>query len=651
MSLDNSGVQLDRVERIDRSDVSHVLVAINVKGALSSIQYRAYQERLADQSVLDWIVQRLFESIPKGACLVCVCETNRERERLLRSYTRSAPLDVVASHDGGGRDRYKALMQLYSAHTLVVCGFSHALAPEWFVRGLVSLHRSAGSRLTILRGEMFTDPLSIVDVSAIESPVEGAALDSQHRTRATASGDRQIQAAGRSHLKTTTCLCVEAANYLQTTTEELPERIAIRSSRDVEILREALRTVHDMNDSGGTTLMQAWKGAVVMRRRRLLDRRPGTVRKRCVGKRPVRVLYASNSSGFTGAQQSLCHLIGAIDRERYQPTALISYSGAFHDQLKVRDVPVICPERSIGDSDIENVILSRDILARCSPDLIHANHSIGMPLTAAAIAAGIPLIQHVRVATPIDLRPQLHAATAIIAVSDFVRRRVAELDIDAGRIEVIWNGVDVQRYIDTGSANRRRARQELNIGDTDFIVTMIARFVPSKRHDTALHAVCRLRDRTNRGHLILVGEECNRKYVSQIKATITNLGISSHVTIIDFVSDIRPILHASDVIVLPSEDEPLGRAALEGMVVGRPVVVSDSGGTKEIIQNEQTGYIVACGDSSELASRLTELAVDPSKAARLGAAAALWSRTALAAERCAERTMEVYDRAVGRRMN
>jgi glycosyltransferase involved in cell wall biosynthesis len=101
--------------------------------------------------------------------------------------------------------------------------------------------------------------------------------------------------------------------------------------------------------------------------------------------------------------------------------------------------------------------------------------------------------------------------------------------------------------------------------------------------------------------------------------------------------------------VVPSVwHEPMGQVAVEAMLAGRAVVVSDVGGLRDIVEQGVSGLRVPPGDPAALAAALDELVGDPARAAAMGAAgrarAARYQASAVA-----PRVIEVFDEVIARR--
>jgi glycosyltransferase involved in cell wall biosynthesis len=80
-------------------------------------------------------------------------------------------------------------------------------------------------------------------------------------------------------------------------------------------------------------------------------------------------------------------------------------------------------------------------------------------------------------------------------------------------------------------------------------------------------------------------------------------------------------MQATDVIVLPSENEPFGITVIEAMAMGKPVVAGDSGGPREIVTSGVDGVLVPHDNANAVARAILEYLRQPSFAAEVGAAA------------------------------
>jgi len=114
------------------------------------------------------------------------------------------------------------------------------------------------------------------------------------------------------------------------------------------------------------------------------------------------------------------------------------------------------------------------------------------------------------------------------------------------------------------------------------------------------------------------------------------------VRIVPFVDDIRTLHGAADVLVLCSDREALGRCIVEAMCMAKAVVVSDSGGSHEIVSHEETGLVFPGGAARALTDCLIRLRQEPDLRAALGERARRYAREHLDAQLTADRVTQIY---------
>jgi glycosyltransferase involved in cell wall biosynthesis len=150
---------------------------------------------------------------------------------------------------------------------------------------------------------------------------------------------------------------------------------------------------------------------------------------------------------------------------------------------------------------------------------------------------------------------------------------------------------------------------------------MIARLSASKRHDLLIDAAANAIKSVRSLLLVFVGSYGDLLLRRQIGNHASLRGLGEKIIWLPFQEDIRKIEAAADVLVLCSENEPLGTCILEAMSLEKPVVVSDSGGICEVVEDGISGIVVPSGNQEALARALINLAKHPEWATALGLAA------------------------------
>ena len=434
--------------------------------------------------------------------------------------------------------------------------------------------------------------------------------------------------------------------------EGLPNFVRIATPQDVEVLREI--TFRNSSNGFECPLGKLLEWKEIRQQLRDEQRQQFRVKTRTLtrpGKSASsestsrkRILFISGPSVYTGGAASLCELAAHIDRRRFDLSALVALRGYFVSRLEQLKVNVVCPEHDFMADGVDNFLYALITLQDLAPDIIHLNDAVGMPVVYAATTLGIPVIQHLRI-VDFDARlvDQASAADLVIAISNFVKREAIKYEIASEKIRVIFIGVDPDRY-HPDSINKIEMRRKYMLPLSSKIILMTARFTRIKRHDVILRAAQILLSRGEPFHLVLNGElyGASEDY-DRTRAEVERSGLSNHVTFLGFVEDIRELYAASDVLVLCSDREAFGRCVLEAMSMGLPVIVTNSGGAHEIVEDGKTGFVIRSGDAEALADRLIRV-LDGSSVVRVmsNAARELVINSTLNARNSARLTMQTY---------
>jgi phosphatidylinositol alpha-1,6-mannosyltransferase len=217
---------------------------------------------------------------------------------------------------------------------------------------------------------------------------------------------------------------------------------------------------------------------------------------------------------------------------------------------------------------------------------------------------------------------RVHAgASAIIANSRNTKRLLEESGVEGSKIQVVYPGVDTDRFAPTVSGVR--LRQKFTIGDGPLLLS-VGRLQRRKGHDLAIAAVARLARTWPALRYLIVGNGDERGRLEDLSRS---LGVTRHVVFAGEVpaDDLPAYYAACDVFVMPNrvdgvDIEGFGIVFLEAASTGRPAIGGASGGVPEAVVDGQTGLLVGGTDSDELAAAIGRLISAPALARRLGEA-------------------------------
>jgi len=190
----------------------------------------------------------------------------------------------------------------------------------------------------------------------------------------------------------------------------------------------------------------------------------------------------------------------------------------------------------------------------------------------------------------------------VIAVSDWLKKETQRIFGASKEIQVVPNFVDVARF----RPREGRASPLLCVCAEAPIVMHVSNFRPVKRLADTVRAFA---DATtgSKAQLVLVGDGPER---AAAEALVAELHLGERVQFLGLVDDVSDLLPFADVLVVSSESESFGLAALEAHACGVPVVGYDSGGMREVVEDDKSGFLVRFGDVPALAARLRALLSD-----------------------------------------
>lgn len=192
-------------------------------------------------------------------------------------------------------------------------------------------------------------------------------------------------------------------------------------------------------------------------------------------------------------------------------------------------------------------------------------------------------------------------ASAIIAVSDALKRRMVDIGIAAEKITVLRNGVDSDMFAPMDQAETRS-----ELGLTRPTMVAVGNVLASKGQGIAIRALKILEDT----ELLIVG---SGSHEGSFRALAQKLGVADRVRFVGRVKqgDLPRYFSAADVSLLASQREGWPNVLLESMACGTPVVATNVGGVPEIITKPETGRIMTDRTPQALADAVRSLRADP----------------------------------------
>ena len=248
-------------------------------------------------------------------------------------------------------------------------------------------------------------------------------------------------------------------------------------------------------------------------------------------------------------------------------------------------------------------------------------------------------------------------ADAVVGNSAYTAESVRALAPGA-RLAVVHNGIDAAR-LDPALIDRGAARAALGVAGTRRpLLGVVAQLTPWKGQDTAVEALRLLRGQGLDAHLLLIGEAKfvaratrfdNEAFVRRLRERIAATGLEDRVSWLGHREDVPQLIRALDVLLVPSWEEPFGRAVIEAMALEVPVVATAVGGPRELLDDGREGYLVAPRDPDAWAHAIRAILERGDGGAAMGAAGRRRVLGAFTTQHMVAATLAVYADALAAR--
>lgn len=240
---------------------------------------------------------------------------------------------------------------------------------------------------------------------------------------------------------------------------------------------------------------------------------------------------------------------------------------------------------------------------------------------------------------------EARTADHIVTLGGAVKEHLVTREgVPAGKINVVYQGFDFDRFSATED-ERNRIRNEFGIGDGEFLIGTFGNFFPTKGHRFLLDAVSVLIERYSNIRLFFVGGGGEQAGLAEY---VAKAGLGDRVIFAGFRNDVAACMKTCDLVVHPSLSEAFCQVLIETMSVGTPLISTDVGGAREVIEHGVTGTLVPAADSDALMQAVETAINDPARSAAMAEAGQRFVRCTFTLERMIDEQYELYLKWLGR---
>ena len=354
---------------------------------------------------------------------------------------------------------------------------------------------------------------------------------------------------------------------------------------------------------------------------------------------------------------SVSLLTGSIDGAKARET----FKGVNITRAPIMDLNWLNKRGLVGiEEEIKRVV--GEFLNRAKPDIIHAHNmnyfskAHAKTIEEEAKKRKIPFVLTAHNAWDDMLFLNLTRNvnwSHIIAVSFFIKKELMSIGCDPAKITAIHHGIDTKRFKPT---NKKEYTKKLLTLKNKKVIFHPARMGLAKGCDISVKAMRLIVKKFPNAILVLAGTKniidwgsTQQKDIAYIVDLIKDLGLDDNVLIEMFTLDEMVSLYAiADVCLYPSTvGEPFGLTMLESIASGKPMIVTNSGGMPEIIQDGINGYVVPIRDYEAIADKVVNLLGDDALNRRIGLTGRKFAELRFTKEIMTDNNIKIYREVLG----
>ena len=271
----------------------------------------------------------------------------------------------------------------------------------------------------------------------------------------------------------------------------------------------------------------------------------------------------------------------------------------------------------------------KEIILTYQPDIVHTHASKAGALgRKAAFDCAVPIVVHTyhghvfhsyfnwwktKLYQAIEKR-LAKKTTGIIAISELqkndlaLKYKICKLE----KIEIINLGLDLGPFNENKTDNRNKTRSAFGLNDSEIAIAIVGRLAPIKNHDLFLKCASVIHEKTSKKvvYFIVGGGEEFRSIEEKVNA-LKAKGIDIRMT--SWIKDINTFNAGMDILCLTSKNEGTPVSLIEAQAAGIPFVATKVGGIKDIVSENNTGYLVDLNDSDAFIEKLLHLIENKNK--------------------------------------
>lgn len=309
-----------------------------------------------------------------------------------------------------------------------------------------------------------------------------------------------------------------------------------------------------------------------------------------------KILHILRSNKFSGAENVVCQIIKLFnENEEYEEMIYVSPEGPIEDALKERNIKYV-PIKKLSVGEIKRVI------KEYNPDIVHAHDKSAIVISSLAVSRKIKLIAHVH--CTFDMLSSKNLKSLIFYNALKKCKKVVFVSTESYNSFIFKDKISDKcislRNIINPEEIRLKIKKDDNEYDNDII--FLGRLTYQKNPERFINIIENVKKEINNVKVAIVGDGDLRE---KIESLIKEKNLSENIKMYGFVSNPYKLLSQSKALIMTSRSEGTPMVALEAMSVGLPIISTPVDGLKEIVINDENGFL--SDSNEELANAIIKL--------------------------------------------
>lgn len=327
----------------------------------------------------------------------------------------------------------------------------------------------------------------------------------------------------------------------------------------------------------------------------------------------IKVIHVLSDMKIGGAGSWLLNLLRSADKDRFDIKVVLPQGSMLIDKVRGLGFEVIAvdgmKDKSFDPGAMKQLL---GIFRSEKPHIVHTHASLSARLAGKLAGVGLINTKHCLDGRKTGVKKLAGAclnsvlSDRIIAVSEAVKRNVAENGMPESKISVIYGGISKVKEL--SAEEKSEVRKKWGIEPEDIVVGIVARLSEVKGHKHFIDAAEIISRNNSSVRFLIAGTGPKER---ELKELAVQKGLDGKIIFTGFVDSVHEILNIIDINVNSSLSEALCLSLIEGMCVGKPSVGTNIGGIPEVVKDGYNGFLVEAGDPAMLADAVLKLVGSP----------------------------------------